>query len=47
MEEVLLATVGPWGGNSVDDQFMKFLIESLGKWVFEAHERLCGHKEML
>lgn len=39
MEEVLLATVGPWGGNSVDDQFMKFLIESLGKWVYEDFKR--------
>lgn len=39
MEEVFLVIVGFWGGNFVDDQFMKFLIELLGKWVFEDFKR--------
>lgn len=35
MVEVLPATVGPWGGNAVDDQFMKFLIELIGNRVLK------------
>ncbi|XP_062582261.1 heat shock 70 kDa protein 12A-like [Saccostrea cucullata] len=33
LEEVLPASGGPWGGKSVDDQFMKFLSELMGESV--------------
>lgn len=39
LEEILPPTVGPWGGNSVNDQFMKMFIESMGKWVFGEFKR--------
>lgn len=39
LEEILPATVGPWGGNSVNDQFMKMFIESMGTWVFGEFKR--------
>lgn len=39
LEEILPPTVGPWGGNSVNDQFVKFLIESMGKRVFDEFKR--------
>lgn len=35
MVELLPATVGPWGGNSVDDQVMNFFKELIGDWVLE------------
>lgn len=35
LEEVLPTSGGPWGGKSVDDQFIKFLSELVGKTVWE------------
>lgn len=35
MVEVFLVIVGFWGGNVVDDQFMKFLIELIGNRVLK------------
>ncbi|XP_052674110.1 heat shock 70 kDa protein 12A-like [Crassostrea angulata] len=35
LEEVLPASGGPWGGKAVDDQFMNFLSELVGKKVWD------------